>query len=92
MKVYTKLINLIANSHLCSIEIKAYDCLKIEENNQLITIKKQIGNRDGAVIEIDLLNGNNVMDIRFKYGNYCEINTIKEEMNLIMETIVKGNK
>jgi len=92
MEKYSKLIDMVLMEHLCSIEIQAYDPLKPTEYNQIVTIKKQMGNRDGSSFEIDLFNGKGVMDIRFKSGDYNDIETVILELGRIMQMIVDSNK
>ena len=92
MEKYSKLIKMVLKEHLCSIEIQGYNPLKPSEYNQIVTIKKQMGNRDGSSFEIDLFNGKSVMDIRFKSGDYNDIETVMLDLGIIMQMIVDSNK
>ena len=61
--------------------------LSITFDNDKITIKKQEGNTNGYVIEIDFNEEKQILDIRFNVGNYNSATNIKESISKMIAII-----
>jgi len=87
-----KLIKLAIDKHLVSIEIQCAKYPNCNERDILYTIKKQLGNNKGCIIEIDFNNDNRIFDIRFEIGNYNDVATLKRDINEVFDIILNASK